>query len=226
MIYRSNLTAPDLQPHFRHVVCRVMGHSQGHDVLSDFADKPENHPVFGVYRACGFVTHDEAAILFNVAQKIGGTWLDIGGLTGWSACHMAAAGCKVYSVDPMYANPQFRARAEENIAAAGFGDRISLWACTSAEFFAKTRRSFDGILIDGEHSAPYPMQDAENALRRVAPGGVVLFHDALMYQVRKAYHALGNAGWKTQTYKTPHGVALCHRNGFEPPLHVPDPRVS
>lgn len=226
MIYHSNLTAPDLQPHFHYVTCRVMGHSQGHDVLSDFTDKADNDPVFGVYRACGMLTHDEAGILFNVARAVGGTWLDIGGLTGWSACHMAAAGCKVYSVDPMYANSQFRGRAEENIAAAGFRDRVSLWACTSAEFFAKTRRSFDGILIDGEHSAPYPMQDAEAAMRRATLGGVVLFHDASMYQVRKAYHALGNSGWGTRLYRTPHGLALCHRNGFEPPEHVPDPRVA
>lgn len=225
MIYRSNLTAPDLQPHFRHVTCRVMGHSQGHDVLTDFTDKA-NDPTLRAFLQCGFLTHDEAAILFTVAQKIGGTWLDIGGLTGWSACHMAAAGCKVYSIDPMYAHPQFRARAEENIAAAGFLDRISLWACTSAEFFAKTCRPFDGVLIDGEHSSPYPMQDAEAAMQRVTPGGVVLFHDAGMYQVRKAYHSLEHAGWKAQLYRTPHGLALCHRNGFEPPAHVPDPRAT
>ena len=99
MIYRSNLTAPDLQPHFRHAVCRVMGHSQSHDVLSDFSDKTDNDPVCGPFKSCGALTHDEAAILYNIARQVGGTWLDIGGLTGWSACHMAAAGCKVYSVE-------------------------------------------------------------------------------------------------------------------------------
>ncbi len=226
MIYRSNLKAPDLQPYFRHVICEPMGHSQGHDVLRDFADRSAKDPVFGVYKLCGFWTHDEAAILYNAAQKIGGAWLDVGGLTGWTACHLAAACCKVYSVDPMYANAQFRARAEENITAAGFRDKISLWACTSSEFFAKTKRSFDGIVIDGEHSSPIPAQDAANAMARVSPAGIILFHDANAYQIRKACRSCGSAGWQIKNYKTPHGVALCYRGGFVPPEHTPDPRIA
>lgn len=225
MIYRSNLQAPDLQPYFKHTVCRVMGHSMGHDVLSDFADKPDGDRIFGPFKNCGFWTHDEAAILFNVAQAVGGTWLDIGGLTGWTACHLAAAGCRVYSVDPMYSHPGFRRRAEENISAAGFRDRVSLWACSSDQFFAKVSRQFDGIVIDGEHANSQPATDGMNAMPRVNEHGVVLFHDTRAYQIRKAYHAYGHAGWKTLPYRTPHGVALCYRDGLVPPAHVPDPSI-
>jgi hypothetical protein len=67
MIYRSNLEAPDLTPHFKHLVSRPMPHSFGHDVPSDWGDKADDDPVFGLYKKCGMWTHDEAAILFNVA---------------------------------------------------------------------------------------------------------------------------------------------------------------
>ncbi len=70
MIYRSNLSAPDLQTCFRHVASRPMPHSQGHDVTTHFSDKADDDPVFGIYKQCGFWTHDEAAILYNVANKI------------------------------------------------------------------------------------------------------------------------------------------------------------
>jgi predicted O-methyltransferase YrrM len=226
LIYRSNLAAPDLQKFFRHVDCRVMGHSQGHDVLSDFADKKENDPVFGPYKSCGMATHDEAALVYNVALAVGGTWLDIGGLTGWTACHAAAAGCTVYSVDPMYAHAQFRQRAEENISAAGLRDKISLWACTSNEFFSKVHRLFSGVLIDGDHGDKKPSEDAENARSRTTINGVILFHDTKIYYVRKAYHACAHAGWNTRTYTTPHGMGLCYRDGFIPPHHVADPLVT
>jgi len=226
VIYRSNLTAQELQPFFRHTTCRVMQHSQGHDVLSDFADQRDNDPVLGIYKSCGMATHDEAAIIHNVALRVGGTWLDIGGLTGWTACHIAAAGCTVYSVDPMYSNSQFRSRAEENISAAGLRDKISLWACTSNEFFAKVRRLFSGVLIDGDHADKAPTDDATHAMARVTINGVILFHDTRLYHVRKAYHSCGHAGWKTIAYRTPHGMGLCYRSGFSPPHHTPDPMVT
>ena len=242
MIYRSNLTCPDLQPFFRHTHCRVMGHSQGHDVLSDFTDKSVEDPVFGIYKNCGFWTHDEAAILYNVARAIGGEWLDIGGLTGWTAAHEAAAGCRVTAVDTMYSVPDFRARAEENLTLAGnmkrwkivdLGkgttapqpDEVTLWTGTSNEFFTRDLRTFDGIVIDGDHSPPCPLQDAINAATRIKPGGVILFHDAIGEPVKEGYRYLQGLGWKLRIYKTPHVVALCYQDPFVPPEHISDPRV-
>ena len=231
MIYHSNLAAPDLQPFFRHTVCRVMGHSMGHDVLSDFADKPIDDLVFGIYKQCGFWTHDEAAILFNVARIIGGDWLDIGGLTGWTAAHEAAAGCTVTAVDTMYNVLPFLYRAADNLKAAGYVnqpgciDRVTLWPGTSNEFFVRDLRIFDGIVIDGDHSPPCPLQDAINASVRIKPSGVILFHDAIGEPVKVGYRYLQGLGWKLKLYRTPHVVALCYRDPFVPPDHVPDPRV-
>jgi predicted O-methyltransferase YrrM len=225
MIYRSNLTAPEIQTYFHHLDCRVMGHSRGHDVLSDFADREADDPVFGIYKNCGFWTHDEAAILFNIAHRVGGNWLDIGGLTGWTAAHEAAAGCRVVAVDTMYAVPEFRARAIENLTAAGFSERVSLWAGTSDDFFASDSGSFDGIVIDGEHAPPFPLKDAMNAAGRISPGGVILFHDATWEAAKEGCRYLAGLGWKAKVYSTPHAVVLCHREGFTPPEHVAAPGI-
>lgn len=226
MIYRSNLKCPDLQPYFKHTVCRVMSHSQGHDVLSDFADRADNDSVFGIFKQAGFWTHDEAAILYNVAHAVGGYWLDIGGLTGWTAAHMAMAGCRVTSVDPMYQIRGFRVRASENVNNAGYSQNVDLFPWGSNEYFAtEPGRSFDGIVIDGEHSSPYPLQDAINACTRIKDNGVILFHDATHTSVQDGYKYLESLGWKVKIYRTPHLVALCYRDGFVPPEHVPDPNL-
>lgn len=205
MIYRSNLTVPDLQTCFRHVASRPMPHSQGHDVLTDFSDKADDDPVFGIYKQCGFWTHDEAAILYNVASKIMGHWLDIGGLTGWIAAHEAAAGCQVLSVDPMYATAEFRERAVANLTETRMHVYVQLYPETSNCFFARNDGHFNSILIDGDHTAPQPLQDAVNASR--------------------AARYLISDGWKHKVYRTPHGVVLFYHDPFVPPEHMPDPNI-
>lgn len=49
---------------------------------------------------------------------------------------------------------------------------------TSDDFFAATQdNSFDGILIDGDHSYEQVKKDTLNALRVVKFGGVIVWHD-------------------------------------------------
>ncbi len=227
MIYRSNLSAPDLQRHFRHAHCRVMGHSIGHDVLSDWADRRPDDPVFGLYKNCGFWTHDEAAILYQVAAQFPGLWLDIGSHTGWTTAHIAAAGRKVVAVDNMYAVPEFRLRARENLAACGFGDQVQLWPGTSAEFFAEGEPGpFAGIVIDGAHDKPVPLNDAASASGLLEPRGVILMHDAIGEPVQQGVRYLISQGFQHRVYYTPHVVACLWRGEFTAPEHRPDPRVE
>jgi len=84
MIYKSNLEAPDLSRFFKHLTVSPMAHSFGHDVPRDWADKSDDDPVFGIWKRCGFWTHDEAAILYNVAQRVNGFWLDMGIESVWA----------------------------------------------------------------------------------------------------------------------------------------------
>lgn len=220
MIYRSNLQAPNLQPYFRHLLCRPMPHSNGHSVLSDFADSED--PQLTFYHKCGFATHDEAAILFTIARAFRGDWLDIGGHTGWTAMHQAAAGCDVIAVDPMYRVEAFRERTEENIGDAA----ICLFAGTSREFFSQNRKPFDGVMIDGDHMAPHPEEDARNALAWLNERGVIIFHDAIGTPVQDGIRYLISQGLHHRVYWTPHVLAVCWRGEFSPPHHTPDPAVK
>jgi hypothetical protein len=226
LIYRSNLTAPDLQPAFKHVHCRPMGHSMGHDVLSDFADRPVGDPLLGLYKNCGFWTHDEAAILFNIASQVNGTWLDIGAHTGWTGAHERAARCHVLAVDNMFAVPEFYERFRENV-----GDEMRAFVGTSNEFFEycdreKSEGPFNGIVIDGDHCSPCPLQDAKNAEIFLWDDGVILFHDFIGRPVREGVEYLMSRGFKCKVYWTPHMVACCWRGDLQPPDHVRDPRID
>ena len=179
MIYRSNLSCPDLAPHFKHLHSRVMGHSFGHDVPSDWADKADDDPVFGIYKRCGFWTHDEAAILYNVAKIIKGWWLDIGCHTGWTSAHIAA-GAHVECIDPMLSVRGFVDRWAANLSHCWDGITAGHYM-TSNEFFTYVDpdKLYDGFCIDGDHEPGAPLQDAQNAAAHLAPTGVIMFHDGV-----------------------------------------------
>lgn len=229
MIYRSNLIAPDLQRAFGHVHCRPMPHSMGHDVLSDFADRPADDPVFGLYKNCGFWTHDETAILYNVACSFPGQWADIGCHTMWTSAHLAQALRMVSAIDPMLRVPEFRARAEENLEGIERSDLIQSFAMTSSEFFnsgSAIYGSFAGVVIDGDHCAPCPLEDARNAVKYLRETGAVLFHDFIGRPVQEGVEYLIGIGFQCRVYWTPHMVACCWRGDYNPPNHERDPRID
>ncbi len=252
MIYRSNLTCPDLTSHFKHLHSRVMGHSMGHEVPSDWADKSDDDPVFGIYKRCGMFTHDEAAILYNVARVGGGEWCDIGAHTGWTSAHIAAASCSVDAVDPMLSTVGFQDRFEANMEHCWtFLDEY--FGKTSQEFFElPLMGAFAGFCIDGDHEPGAPLQDAQNAAKHLAPTGVIVLHDGVGRPVREAVEWLMGheqqcaywdeganlrppyklnqcdcrRGFKARAYFTPHLLFVCWRGDFVPPDHVPDVRVK
>lgn len=238
MIYRSNLRCPDLSPNFEHLHVRPMPHAFGHSVPSDWADKRADDPQFGIYKNCGMWTHDEAAILFQVAKQIGGFWLDIGAHTGWTSAHIDAGvklhpdhgkkgfnnAPKVVPVDPMFRVDEFAQRFRNN---TGFPfDRLA--AQTSSEYFAVHDNGgdcFDGICVDGDHEPGEPLKDAKNAYRHLEPTAVMLFHDFIGRPVREAVEWVRNQGMKCRVYYTPHMIALCWRGAFVPPDHTPDQQL-
>jgi hypothetical protein len=227
MIYRSNLTCPDLTPHFKHLTARPMAHSFGHTVLSDWADKADDDPVFGLYKNCGLWTHDEAAILWNVVYRITGRWVDIGCHTGWTTRHIQDANFSdksiVHAIDPILAVPEFWERLE-----AQTDSWIMGWPLTSNEWFdnfSETPPIFKGVCIDGDHEPGKPLEDAQNAVRHLADTGVLIFHDFIGQPVREAVAWCMDNGFQARVYLTPHVIGLCWRGDFVPPDHVPDPHI-
>lgn len=228
MIYRSNLTCPDLTFAFTHLHSRPMPHSFGHDVPSDWADKADDDPFFGIYKRCGMWTHDEAAILYNVANSAPqGRWVDIGAHTGWTTAHISRAGRHCRGVDPMLAEQEFIYRFGENTFTAT-GDLVDPYGLTSLEYFATrapTHGKRSGYCIDGDHQPGKPLEDATNALMFATPRCVMIFHDFIGKPVREAVLYLMNQGFHCRVYKTPHMIGLCWRGHWVPPFHVPDPNL-
>ncbi len=216
MRYRSNLQAPELAGAFN-VVCRPRPDTMGHDGLSD----PDFDP------NCGFLTHDEAAILYAIARAVPGPWIDIGSRTGWTTAHIAAAGNPVCAVDPELTQDRFYDRWESNLRAAGVLRLASAWATTSAEFFlvAWNGRA-SGVMIDGNHDAPFPLEDARAALDVLADPGVIVFHDVLGRPIQDAVEFLIRAGLSCRVYSTPRMMAACWRGDLAMPAHVPDPAID
>lgn len=223
MIYRSNLRCPDLTPYFPHLDVRPMRHSYGHSVPSDWADKAEDDPQFALYKNCGLLTHDEVAILWNIAERMPGFWLDIGSHTGWSTAHIASAtGRSVLGIDPMYGVAEFLDRAQSNTKAFPVYYRNH----TSRVFFRAFRdMRFSGVMIDGDHTEGEPLLDAQSALGRLNAEGVIVFHDFIGKPVRDAVAYLIDQGLSYRIYWTPHVMACCWRGNFTPPEHYADPRL-
>jgi hypothetical protein len=226
VIYRSNLMCPDLQPYFKNLVSRPMAHSFGHDVPSDWGDKADDDPVFGLYKRCGFWTHDEAAILYHAVVGTRGTWVDIGAHTGWTTAHMAAGSRGVTAVDPILRIAAFQERFESNTKHCWnkIGD---IFHCTSNEFFGDFFGGVaSGFCIDGDHEPGKPLEDAQGAAEHLGGrDGVIIFHDFLGEPVQQAVTWLMNRGFHARIYLTPHMVACCWRGNFSPPYHESDPNL-
>lgn len=221
MTYRSNLSAPDLYPAFApRVICKPRHNSLGHDVLSDSSDELE----------AGFLTHDEAAILYRCAKGIGsGWWIDIGSRFGWSSAHIAAADVNVVAIDPIYAVTESEERARKNIAGLDH-PHVFLNHCTSSEYFSRYTLEANGPVvgacIDGDHSYPEPLNDAKNVVAHLAQRGVIVLHDVIGGSIQEAVVWLLDNGFKARIYWTPHVMAVCWRGEFTPPDHVADPQIE
>ncbi len=222
MIFRSNLTAPDLSKHFK-LKSEPRGHSFGHDCPSDPDFEPD----------CTSWTHDEATILYNVVVgMLGSSWLDIGARFGWTAAHIAAGAGRVVCVDPLLKLQAQSARFEENTK------RYWPWILgiehrTAAEYFALPgahRQKFDGFVIDADHDAPNPLNDAKGCASLAKETAVIMLHDFYGAPIQDAVTWLLDQGWKARIYWTPNGVACCWRgdfgrDDFEPPIHHGDASI-
>lgn len=214
MIYQSNLTAPDLAPYFPSLLVKPRPWSMGHDVPSDAEVEPD----------CGFLLHDEAAILHACAKRAGGSWVDIGSRFGWSShainCHEVGF---IVSIDPLYKSDDYKLLSRVSLP----GVRSSVNAGTSDEFFAVCGEwTFDGFMIDGNHDSPFPLNDAKNAAAHLKETGVIIFHDFWGRPIREGVEYLMDNGFSCRIYNTPNGMAVCWRGNFQPPDHVADPTID
>ena len=136
-------------------------------------------------------------------------------------------GAKVRADEKWGVDPHPTHRAEHNYA--------RLLRSTSDAFFASTGQDqrFDVILVDGLHHADQVERDVDNALRHLAPGGVIVLHDCnpqdeLAQRVPREVGVWNGDCWKAMvrlrqrgdldafTIDTDHGVGVVRRGPAEP----------
>jgi predicted O-methyltransferase YrrM len=223
------MDVPDIAQYFPHLQERVMPHSLGQPVLSDWADMPDDHEL-KLYKNCGFLNRDEAAILYQCAKQVKGVWLDIGMHTGWTTLHMAHGGAAVVAIEPMFAHHYFAQRAKDNIIRSGCKGGVIVFDVTSRAYFegiAGDGKMFDGVMIDGDHCWMNPLQDAVWSFKHLASTGVILLHDFIGGPVREATKYLMCEGMKCRVYcASSQLLAVCWRGDFTPPDYTPDPKID
>jgi hypothetical protein len=179
--------------------------------------------------AVGFVSRDEAAILYNTALRFRGRRaLEVGCWMGWSACHLALGGVSLDVLDPSLARPVVRDSVESSLASAGVRGLVNLVAEPSPEGVAPLAggRRWSLFFVDGNHEAPGPVRDAEACAAHADEDALVLFHDLAAPAVGAALDRLRELGWRTLVYQTMQVMGAAWRGRAAPVAHAPDPAVD
>ncbi len=179
----------------------------------------------------GFLSRDEAVLLFNIALPMAGRQaLEVGCFLGWSACHLALAGVNLDVVDPVLAKDDYRASVVESLSAAGVMQRCQLVAAPSplavSQLAEALSRTWSLIFIDGDHEGDAPLQDAIECAKHAAPDCIVVFHDLYSPHVAEGLRYFKTIGWNIRVYMTTQIMGVAWRGAAMPPEHVPDPRIA
>lgn len=192
-----------------------------------YVDK--RHPVIG------FLSRDEAHILYNNALQFKGKKaLEIGCWMGWSATHLLLAGVDLDIVDPLLAKPEIRDSVVASLQAAGKAAGIQGSVTLNPgyspqkveELVAKSNKKWSLIFIDGEHGAPGPLNDAISCEKYAEADAMILFHDLTAPDVAQGLDYLKDRGWRTMIYQTMQIMGVAWRGNVQPVAHQCDPKVA
>ena len=187
------------------------------------------------YPYIGFLSRDEAHILYNTALQFAGKKaLEIGCWLGWSACHLALAGVELDVVDPLLEREDIRQSVIDSIQgalnASGVQTSVKLVPGYSPqkveELANQFNRKWSLIFIDGEHGAPGPLNDAIACEKLAEENAIILFHDLAAPDVAQGLDYLKQRGWHTVIYQTMQIMGAAWRGNVAPIEHQPDPNVS
>jgi predicted O-methyltransferase YrrM/SAM-dependent methyltransferase len=183
----------------------------------------------------GFLSRDEAHILYNTALQFKGKKaLEIGCWLGWSACHLALAGVELDVVDPLLEREDIRQSVIDSIQgalnASGVQTSVELIPGYSPqrveELAAQFNRKWSLIFIDGEHENEGPLNDAIACEKLAEEDAIILFHDLAAPAVAQGLDYLKQRGWQTVVYQTMQIMGAAWRGNVEPVKHQPDPNIS
>ncbi|MEG4285997.1 TylF/MycF/NovP-related O-methyltransferase [Microcoleus sp. A006_D1] len=196
---------------------------------------PHNWYVDRRASSVGFLSRDEAHILYNTALQFAGKKaLEIGCWLGWSACHLALAGVELDVVDPLLETENIRQSAIDSIQgalnASGVQTSVTLVPGYSPqrveELANQFNRKWSLIFIDGEHEGEGPLNDAIACEKLAEKDAIILFHDLAAPAVAKGLDYLKQRGWQTVIYQTMQIMGAAWRGNVAPVKHQPDPNIS
>jgi cephalosporin hydroxylase len=196
---------------------------------------PHNWYVDRRHPICGFLSRDEAHILYNTALKFKGkNALEVGCWMGWSACHLAIAGVNLDIIDPLLSQSPNQESVISSLEAASkeFGTfgKVRLIAGYSPqkveEIAMQEKLTWSLIFIDGNHDAPYPLHDTIGCEKYAEPDAMIIFHDLASPHVAAGLDYLRDRGWKTMIYHTMQIMGVAWRGNVEPVIHEPDPSID
>ncbi len=178
----------------------------------------------------GFLSRDEAMILYNTALRFTGRYaLEIGCLWGWSAFHLAVAGVRLDVVDPLLAREDVRAGVRASVT-AGEPAEVRLVAARSPEAVHELAPTRPGgwslFFIDGDHEGEAPLADTIACARHAAPDAAIVFHRLASPHVAAGPRWLASQGWKVRIYHTTQIMAVAWRGDVQPVDHRPDHRIE
>lgn len=179
----------------------------------------------------GFLSRDEAHILYNTALKFRDKKaLEIGCWYGWSACHIALAGVKLDVIDPLLAQADIYESVTNSLRDAGVLETVNLVSGYSPqkveELAEKLQCKWSLFFIDGSHEAPCPLNDAIVAAKLAEEDALILFHDLTSPDVAQGLDYLKQQGWNTMIYQTMQIMGVAWRGNIEPVQHQPDPQIN
>ncbi|UKO99870.1 class I SAM-dependent methyltransferase [Nostoc sp. UHCC 0870] len=179
----------------------------------------------------GFLSRDEAHILYNTALKFRGKKaLEIGCWYGWSACHLALAGLELDVIDPLLAQEDIYESVTNSLQSAGVLETVNLVSGYSpqqvAELAEQLQRRWSFFFIDGCHEAPSPLNDAIICEQLAETDALILFHDLNSPEVAQGLNYLKQKGWNTMIYQTMQIMGVAWRGNIEPLQHQPDPKIN
>jgi predicted O-methyltransferase YrrM len=176
----------------------------------------------------GFVSKDEASILYNTAQLVKGhPCLEIGCWRGWSTVQIARGSGNLEVIDPALLDPVFLDDVRQSLQRAQVSNLVSLHPVSSPDAVHSLSRSsgkrWAFAFIDGDHDNDAPVRDAEAVAQYAAEDAFILFHDLASPHVGRALDYLADKGWNAMVYQTMQIMGVAWRGNVNPIEHTPDP---
>lgn len=192
---------------------------------------PHNWYVDRRWPTIGWLSRDEASLLYNNARQFAGKpALEIGCFCGWSTCHLALAGLDLDVIDPILSRTDFAEMVRGCLRTAGVHKRVRLHGgespATVEQLAGASGRGWSLIFIDGDHSGDAPRRDAEVCARYAADDAMILFHDLASPDVARGLAFYRDNGWQTLVYQTMQIMGVAYRGNVRPVPHRPDPNVA